>query len=300
MSSYSSLKKKFLEWVGLLPINWYDNINIVSFMKYAKVTYYEAENLFLSLLEENYLYLKAKVECKNCGYKWSILIENNRINSVYNCRECNYTLATNTDYWYQEIIYVLNKSILDNEEDLIGEIISPLKKIARDSEVDKVINISKNRGDSMVDKKIKVFISYSHKDKEIIEQLNVHLTPLKRQNKMINWYDGNIEAGQELDNKIKENLLNSDIILLMISANFIASEYCYCKEMEKAIELHKQGKVRVIPIIVKPVLWEGLPFSGLKALPDDGRPIETWENRDEAFVDIVKNINTVIKTLKGY
>ncbi len=145
-------------------------------------------------------------------------------------------------------------------------------------------NLDKNH------KTINIFYSYSHKDEKYHRDLERHLSILKRQNIISDWHDRMICAGNELETEINKNLMNSDIILLLISPNFIASDYCYDIEMQIALQRHNNGDASVIPIIVKPSKWDATPFAKLKALPKDGKPITLWRNRDEAWLDIVNQI----------
>ena len=140
---------------------------------------------------------------------------------------------------------------------------------------------------------LSVFLSYSRKDLEMLEQLNTHLAGLKRTNKIKTWHDNDIEAGSEWKPEIQERLNTADIIILLISANFIASNYCYCIELQRAIERHDEGEARVIPVILKPCLWNlpDIPFSKLNALPDHARAITQWEDQDEAFANVALRIS---------
>jgi hypothetical protein len=113
------------------------------------------------------------------------------------------------------------------------------------------------------------------------------------------WYDGEIEAGAELDKEIGQKLESASIVLLLISPPFIASKYCYDVEMTRAMQRHEMGATRVIPIILRPVDWINTPFRHLKALPNDARAITTWRNRDEAFLDVVKGIRRVVMSLRN-
>lgn len=97
--------------------------------------------------------------------------------------------------------------------------------------------------------------------------------------------------------KVDEHLNTSQIILLLISPDFIASDYCYDKEMNRALERHEVGEARVIPVILRPVDWTKAPFSKLKALPTDGKAVTKWANRDSAFLDIAQGIRKVIEEL---
>ena len=145
----------------------------------------------------------------------------------------------------------------------------------------------------------KIFIAYSRKDKEILNNLKLHLSVLERTNKFRIWYDGLIEAGKDWDNSIKRELNTSDIILLLISKNFLSSDYCYEEEMKKAISLHKKGISRLIPIIAKDSLWEFTPFAEFQVLPKDGIPIisGSWETDDEPYTQIARSIVEIANEL---
>lgn len=140
-----------------------------------------------------------------------------------------------------------------------------------------------------------VFISYSHKDEDLKENLDVHLAPLKRVNLIDTWHDRKILPGQGFADEIDEQLELSTLVLLLISADFIASSYCYGIEMKRALELQQQNKNHVVPIILRACDWQILEFSKIQALPTDGRAVTSWANRDEAFTDIAKGLRRVIQ-----
>ncbi len=142
-----------------------------------------------------------------------------------------------------------------------------------------------------------LFYSYSHKDERLRDALAIHLTLLKPQNVIKEWYDRDIDAVEEWGEDIDKNLEAADIILLLVSADFIASDYCWGKEMLRALERHDAGEARVIPIIVRPVDWSGAPFGYLQALPKNAKPVVLWANRDVAWVDVAKGISKVAKAL---
>ena len=144
---------------------------------------------------------------------------------------------------------------------------------------------------------LEVFISYSHKDKTLRNGLAIHLSNLKNQGIISDWYDGDIVPGTEWEKQIFEHLNAAQIILLLISANFLASPFCYGKEMKQAIERHEHDQARVIPIILRPCDWREAPFGKLQALPTDGMPITDWRSRDKAFLDIAVGIRKAIATL---
>jgi TIR domain len=146
---------------------------------------------------------------------------------------------------------------------------------------------------------INVFISYSRKDENLREELDVHLSNLKRQGKIEAWHDRAIEAGVDWEAKTQEQLDTASIILLLVSPRFMASDYCYCIEMKQAMQRHEEGTARVIPIILKPVDWKNAPFSKLQALPKDGQPItsSSWNDLDTAFLDVVEGISLAVDSL---
>ncbi len=144
---------------------------------------------------------------------------------------------------------------------------------------------------------VRVFIAYSHEDEDLREELDRHLANLKRQDKIQAWHRGAIEAGAEWDAAIKQQLETAQIILLLISAHFIASNDCY-DLLQQALQRHSAGTARVIPVILKPTDLRGSPFSHLSSLPTDGRPITLWHNRDEAFLNVVDGIRGAIESLE--
>lgn len=141
---------------------------------------------------------------------------------------------------------------------------------------------------------VEVFYSYSHKDEKLLAKLEAHLAALKNQGIITGWHDRKIEAGEEWKDKIDEHLDTARVILLLVSAEFLASRYCYDVEVARAIERHEAGNARVIPIILKPCDWQGTPFGHLQALPKDGKPVTTWVNRDQAFTDIALGIKAAV------
>ncbi|HYY57088.1 MAG TPA: TIR domain-containing protein, partial [Pyrinomonadaceae bacterium] len=145
---------------------------------------------------------------------------------------------------------------------------------------------------------VEVFYSYSHKDERLRNKLDNHLSLLQRQGLIKEWHDRMIEAGGDWENEINEHLDTARIILLLVSDDFIASDYCYSIEMERALERHQNEEARVIPIILRPVDWESSPFAKVQALPKDGKAVTQWKNRDEAFKNIAQGIRKIIEGFK--
>jgi TIR domain/WD domain, G-beta repeat len=146
---------------------------------------------------------------------------------------------------------------------------------------------------------IEIFYSYSHKDELLRDELEKHLSDLRWQKVITSWHDRRILAGWEWAEEIDNHLKTADIILLLISPDFLASGYCYSVEVQRAVDRHGRGEAHIIPIILRRVHWEGAPFGKIQALPKDGRPVRSWPDQDEAFFNIVAGIREVIEELKG-
>jgi energy-coupling factor transporter ATP-binding protein EcfA2 len=150
----------------------------------------------------------------------------------------------------------------------------------------------------------KLFISYSHKDENLIEDFIAHVAPLKNNGILSEWYDRKIETGEEFQNDIDNNLENADIICLMISSNFLASKACL-KEKDVALRLKETKGIRVIPIILSPCAWTThKELSELLAIPTDGKALTSFSDQNEGWLDAVNwlikvchSVNT-IKSLK--
>ena len=142
---------------------------------------------------------------------------------------------------------------------------------------------------------MKVFISYSHKDESTLERLHTHLAVLRRDGRIDEWFDREILAGGEIDAEIAERLESSRLFLLLVSPDFLSSDYCVEREMERALERHRSGDARVVPIIVEPCDWAYTPLRDLKALPRCGKPVSEWTNQNNAFLDVVRELRRVLE-----
>ena len=143
------------------------------------------------------------------------------------------------------------------------------------------------------------FISYSHKNKWALYRLHTHLAMLKREGLIHAWCDRDILAGDEIDQETSEKLESCELFLALVSPDFIESDYCYEREMTRALERHDAGEARVIPIIIEPCDWINTPLKkgrNIKALPRDAEPVSKWENKDEAFLDVVTELRRILNT----
>jgi TIR domain len=139
-----------------------------------------------------------------------------------------------------------------------------------------------------------VLCCYARKDELLLNQLKSHLRPLQWRGLIHIVYDRDISAGTEWEREISMQLNTAHIILFLISPAFMDSDYGYGVEMKRALERHERGEAIVIPVLLRPVYWQGTPFDRLQVLPSDERPVTKWNNRDETFVHIAKGIRRVI------
>jgi hypothetical protein len=121
------------------------------------------------------------------------------------------------------------------------------------------------------------------------------LRPIERDGRILQWFDGKIAAGDEINSTIDRALKAADLFLCLMSPAFLASDYVYEKEMRRAIARHQKGDLRIIPVILRPCMWEDSPLGCLRALPKDGKPITTWQNRDRAFLDVARSIRSILR-----
>lgn len=149
--------------------------------------------------------------------------------------------------------------------------------------------------DTEKNKPLTLFLSYSHKDEGLLDELKTHLSIMKRQGLLSTWHDRDIDAGQEWKSEIDAQLESADVILLLISPDLLNSDYCWNLEMMRAIERHDAGEARVVPIFLRHCDWHGAPFAKLQGLPADAKPIMGFGNRDEAFTLVAKGLRTLIE-----
>lgn len=141
---------------------------------------------------------------------------------------------------------------------------------------------------------MKAFISYSHRDSEAVDRLHTHLATLRREGLIETWFDRRILPGDSIDDKITIELESCDIFLMLVSPDFLESDYCVDREMRRALERHDSGDARVIPIVIQPCDWTSSPLSKLKVLPKDGKPISEWINENNAYLDVVKELRRIL------
>lgn len=146
---------------------------------------------------------------------------------------------------------------------------------------------------------IKIFISYAHEDEKYKEELEKHLKPLKRRNVIDSWNDREILPGVEWEEQIKTKFESAEVILFLISPDFISSDYINDVEIKKALDRYNKNEVIIIPIILRPVDFSYLEISKFQALPKDGKPISSWDDPDEAWYNVSVQLRKVFNALSS-
>ncbi len=144
---------------------------------------------------------------------------------------------------------------------------------------------------------VEVFCSYAHKDEELQQALKAHLSSLQHQGRLLLWHDRLLQPGMDWAREIDEHLNRAAVVLVLISADFLASHYCYGIEMARALERHDAGEAVVIPVVLRAVEWRDEPVARLQALPANAKPITSWSNQDEAFANVAAGIREALAHL---
>ena len=145
---------------------------------------------------------------------------------------------------------------------------------------------------------IRLFLSYSHQDEDLRKELEKHLAALRRDGVIDIWQDRRIGPGDEFDREISNQLESADIVLLLVSSDFLHSDYCYDIEMKRALELHAEGSARVIPVILRPCDWQKTPLGKLNAIPTDGKPVIEHASLDHGFLEVARAVRTATEKLQ--
>lgn len=145
-------------------------------------------------------------------------------------------------------------------------------------------------------KPAKIFLSYSHKDERWKDKLLTHLSPMRRQGSINSWDDRQIKAGSQWNDEILKHFNEADVILCLISPDFIDSDYCYQIEAQRALEKRELGQVEVIPILLREVDWKKTPFHALQVIPRDNKPIASRANKDKALAEVAREIEKVVNS----
>lgn len=148
----------------------------------------------------------------------------------------------------------------------------------------------------------RVYLSYAAAptDEALLAELEKHLQALEREGRLSTWSRRDVTAGEDWRGRVDENLRAADIVLLCVSADYVASDYCYNTEVALAMQRWRLGEAQVIPVVLRPIEWKQLPFGELEPLPGGGKAVSSWTNQDEAWVDVVQGIRRIVERLAGW
>ncbi len=144
---------------------------------------------------------------------------------------------------------------------------------------------------------VEVFYSYAHEDEDLREELDKHLALLKNEGVINPWHDRKIKPGDDWDREIRESLERAHIILLLVSPDFMASDYIWGKELKRAMERQDKDEAVVIPIILRPSNWSNAPFAKLQAIPKNAKAATLWPDRDQVFANIAGSVGIVAREI---
>lgn len=146
---------------------------------------------------------------------------------------------------------------------------------------------------------VDIFFAYAQADEPLRNALEKHLSILKRQGFIMSWHDQKILPSQEWEQETLLHLHKAHLILLLVSSDFLASDYSYGIEFKKAMERHRRGEATVIPVILRPVDWKHGYLEKLQVLPLGGKPVTSWPNQDEGFLSVAEGIRKVVEKMRG-
>ncbi|WP_418602394.1 toll/interleukin-1 receptor domain-containing protein [Hwangdonia sp.] len=146
----------------------------------------------------------------------------------------------------------------------------------------------------MSDQAVKIFTSYAHEDEGLKDEMDKYLKVLKRSGKIDAWNDRELIAGQEWNAGIMDELAKANVILLLVSVDFLASDFIWDKELAEAMKRHEAGDAFVVPIILRNCKWTSMPFAKLQALPRNAKPISEYADRDAAFTEVATGIERLV------
>lgn len=140
----------------------------------------------------------------------------------------------------------------------------------------------------------RIFVSYAHEDRELKQELDKHLKVLKRSSRVSVWSDKEIDASKEWNREIRRELESADLILLLVSVDFNASDFIWEHELAAAMERHEAGTAKVLPVVLRRCDWDSMPYAKLQAVPRSATPVTEFEDRDQAFTEIAEAIEGLV------
>ena len=260
----------------------------------------ECNKFIRELIEENLIEVKYDFQCE-CGNDCTVYHRFLSMN-LFQCSECERRYSKEDIERKAEVLYEIDKqAVMDYKEEYtkISSQISNFMEYKKGMRQDEIVQIDYEKiGVEQQVRKPRVFLSYSHEDEQYKRELDKHLAPLRNSGRAETWNDRKLEAGSRLNEIIQKELNESDIIILMISSDFLDSYYCHEIEMKKAVERESRGECKIIPVIVRACMWDETELINFLAFPRDGKPIEQYEHKDDAYLEIAKGIRDIVQSME--
>ncbi len=273
---FHGIKNHRKERIFLLSLAHWDSYTTYS--KNTGVFYFIVDILALGLDETNDRHDKDKTT--KCIYNFmqkKSEIEDG-IKSATICDSCQERIMDEEDETKSKI---LNDIILLLEE---------LKKSNSYNDIVEYWSLSSNE-------QVKLFFSYAHEDREYLNEFKDYVKIFERNGLVEQWDDNELVVGEKWDSKIKDKIYSADIVIFLLSASSLASDYIYNHELKVAFELNEMDEVYVIPIIIKDCLWDMTEFSEFQILPLDGKAVNSWRLKEEAWTSVARGLKKAIDNI---
>ncbi|GAC1506774.1 MAG: hypothetical protein NVS2B12_21440 [Ktedonobacteraceae bacterium] len=192
---------------------------------------------------------------------------------------------------------IANAMLLDFIHQFLNEPVNkPVHKSIEPPDIrDTIVHISKEAAN----KPLQVFIAYARHDQSWAEELKRHLSILVRQGLISTWDYQNVAIGADWKKEIQAHLDSAAIILLLVSPDFLASDYSSSVEVRRAMERHERGEALVVPVLLRAATLDGTLFKNVQMLPGNYQPIVSWPDRDAAFNDVVDELKSAVEALRA-
>lgn len=245
------------------------------------------ELLNVNLMEEKYDF---QCDCGNDCTVYQKELERNG----FVCPECERKYISNEIAEKATVLYEIDKKSLLRYDQSSIDLKKRLRIVGEEKDELRFPVEYEWHDEVQKERKVKIFLSYAHADESFKDELYKHMSPLKKSEKIKMWSDEELLPGSSFNDEIKEELEQSDIIILLISADFIASDYCYEKEMKNAISRAEKEECYVVPVIVRDCQWQYTPLKDILALPKNGKSVKGYEDRDKAYSEIAEGIGKIV------
>lgn len=190
----------------------------------------------------------------------------------------------------QERLSVLNDL---EKEKLLEDLLSLLEVVKKSNKNMDIVDYWK----STEKEKVKIFFSYAHKDREFLDEFKEYIKVFERNELVERWDDNELIVGEKWDSTIKEKIYSADIIIFLISSTSLASDYIYNHELKIAFDLKEMEESYVVPIIIKDCLWDMTEFSEFQVLPIEGKAVNSWDKKEEAWTSVSRGLKKAIDSI---